>query len=81
LTAGAVRKEGAYSVETINERTDREIPPDEAGIETDRIRGEQAFQTREPPPNLRTNKPLVAERLGEPFEKAPDKGGIKTVRI
>ena len=40
-TAGAIRQEGAQaqSVEAVNERTDREIAPDEAGIGTDRIRG------------------------------------------
>jgi uncharacterized membrane protein len=83
-TAGAVRHEGAQSVEAVNERTDREIAPDEAGIETDRIRAEQgeSFQTEEHPSELADEpKPLVAERLGEPFETAPDKGGIGTARI
>jgi hypothetical protein len=40
-TAAAIRQEGAQaqSVEAVNERTDREIAPAEAEIETDRIRG------------------------------------------
>jgi uncharacterized membrane protein len=83
-TAGAVSQEGAQSVEAVNERTDREIAPEEARIETDRIRGEQgeSFQTRKHPSELvDEHKPLVAERLGEPFETAPDKGGIETARI
>ena len=85
-TAGAIRQEGAQaqSVEAVNERTDREIAPDEAGIETDRIRAEQgqSFQTGEHPSEVADEaKPLVTERLGEPFEIAPDKGGIETARI
>ena len=83
-TAGAVRHEGVQSVEAVNERTDREIAPDEAGIETDRIRAEQgkSFQMGEHPSELADEpKPLVTERLGEPFEIAPDKGGIETARI
>jgi Polyketide cyclase / dehydrase and lipid transport/Protein of unknown function (DUF2934) len=67
-TTGAVRHEGAQSVEAVNERTDREIAPDDAGIETDRIRAEQgeSFQTEEHPSELAGEpKPLVAGRLGE----------------
>ena len=84
--AGAIRQEGAQaqSVEAVNERTDREIAPDEAGIETDRIRAEQveSFQTGEQPAALADeHKPLVGERLGEPFETAPHKGEIETARI
>lgn len=83
-TAGAVRQEGAQSVEAVNERTDREIAPHEAGIETDWIRREQgeSFQTREHPSELADeHKPFVAERLGESFETAPDKGGVEMTRI
>src|ERR1700722_19967750 len=39
-TEGAVRQERAQSVEPVNERTDREIAPDETGIGIDGIRGE-----------------------------------------
>jgi Protein of unknown function (DUF2934) len=75
--------EGAQSVEAVNERKDREIAPDEAGIETDRIRAEQveSFQTGEHPSALSDeHKPLVGERLVEPFETAPDKGGIERIQ-
>jgi Protein of unknown function (DUF2934) len=74
--AGAIRQEGAQaqSVEAVNERTDREIAPDE-GIETDRIRGE------DPSAFADEQKPLVGERLVEPFETAPDKGEIETAKI
>ena len=74
-TAGAVRQEGAQSVESA---------PNEAGIETDRIRAEQvkSFQTGEQPSALADEpKLLVGERLGEPFETAPHKGEIETARI
>jgi Polyketide cyclase / dehydrase and lipid transport/Protein of unknown function (DUF2934) len=84
LTAGAVSQESAQSVETVNERTDREMAPHEAQIETDRILGEQDefFQAREHPSKLADeHQPLVAERLGEPYETAPDRGGIETAGI
>jgi hypothetical protein len=63
-------RKGAQSVEAVNERRAREIAPDEAGIETDRIRAEQgeSFQTGEHPSELAD-------------ETAPDKGGIETARI
>jgi hypothetical protein len=50
-TAGAVRQEAAQGVEAVNERVHPEIVPEEAGIGTDRSRGEQgeSFQTREHP--------------------------------
>jgi len=71
--AGTIRQEGAQaqSVEAVNERTDREIAPDEAGIETDRI--------REKGPSARADehKPLVGRQLVEPFETAPHKGEIE----
>jgi hypothetical protein len=70
-TAGAVRQEGAQSVESA---------PDEAGIETDRIRAEQdkSFQTGEQPSGLANEpKPFVGERLSEPWETAPHKGEIE----
>jgi uncharacterized protein YndB with AHSA1/START domain len=72
-TAGAIRQEGAQaqSVEAVNERTDREIAPDEAGIETDRIRGEDLSALAD------EHKPLVGGQLVEPFETAPHKGEIE----
>ena len=72
-TAGAIRQEGAQaqSVEAVNERTDREIAPDEAGIETDRIRGE------DPPALADEHKPLIGEQCVESFETAPHKGEIE----
>jgi len=71
--AGAIRQEGAQaqSVEAVNERTDREIAPDEAGIETDRIRGEDSSALAD------EHKPLVGGQLVEPFETAPHKGEIE----
>jgi hypothetical protein len=82
-TAGAVRHEGVQSVEAVNERTDRETAPDEAGIETDRIRAAQgeSFQTEHPSELADEPKPLVTERSGRPCETAPDEGGIETARI
>jgi uncharacterized protein YndB with AHSA1/START domain len=76
-TAGAIRQEGAQaqSVEAVNERTDQEITPDEAGIETDRIRGE------DPSALADEHKPLVGEQLVEPFETTPHKGEIERARI
>jgi uncharacterized protein YndB with AHSA1/START domain len=76
-TAGAIRQEGAQaqSVEAVNERTDREIAPDEAGIETDRIRGEDLSALAD------EHKPLVGGQLVEPFETAPHKGKIERARI
>ena len=72
-TAGAIRQEGAQaqSVEAVNERTDREIAPDEARIETDRIQGE------DPSALADEHKPLVGGQLVEPFETAPHKGEIE----
>jgi hypothetical protein len=72
-TAGAIRQEGAQaqSVEAVNERTDQEIAPDEAGIETDRIRGE------DPSALADEHKPLVGGQVVEPFETAPHKGEIE----
>jgi uncharacterized protein YndB with AHSA1/START domain len=69
-TAGAVRQEGAPSVESA---------PDEPGIETDRIRAEQvkSIQTGERPSALAPTRPLASERLGEAFETAPHKGEIE----
>jgi uncharacterized protein YndB with AHSA1/START domain len=74
-TAGAIRQEGAQaqSVEAVNERTDR--APDEAGIETDRIR------EKGPSALADEHKPLVGRQLVEPFETAPHKGEIETARI
>jgi uncharacterized protein YndB with AHSA1/START domain len=76
-TAGAIRQQGAQaqSVEAVNERTDREIAPDEAGIETDRIRGEHPSALAD------EHKPLVGEQLVEPFETTPHKGEIERARI
>lgn len=76
-TAGAIRQEGAQaqSVEAVNESTDREITPHEAGIETDRIWGEH------PSALANEHKPLVGGQLVEPLETAPHKGGIETARI
>ena len=72
--AGAIKQEAqARSVEAVNERSDREIAPGEAGIETDRIRAQQvkSFQTGEHlSPFADEHKPLVGERLVEPFETA-----------
>ena len=83
--AGAIKPEGeAGSVEAVNERSDREIAPDEAGIETDRIRAQQvkSFQTGEHlSPFADEHKPLVGERLVESFETAPDKREIETAKI
>ena len=72
-TAGPIRQEGAQaqSVEAVNERTDREIAPDEARIETDRIQGE------DPSALADEHKPLVGGQLVEPFETAPHKGEIE----
>jgi Protein of unknown function (DUF2934)/Polyketide cyclase / dehydrase and lipid transport len=82
-TVGAVRHDGGQSVEAMNERTDREIAPDEAGIETDRIRTKQgeSFQTEHPSGLADEPKPLVTERSDEPFETAPDEGGIEAASI
>lgn len=76
-TAGAIRQEGAQaqSVEAVNERTDQEIAPDEAGIETDRIRGEHPSALAD------EHKPLVGGQSVEPFETAPHKGEIERARI
>jgi uncharacterized protein YndB with AHSA1/START domain len=76
-TAGAIRQEGAQaqSVEAVNERRDQEIAPDEAGIETDRMRGE------DPSALADEHKPLVGEQLVEPFETTPHKGEIERARI
>ena len=72
-TAGPIRQEGAQaqSVEAVNERTDREIAADEAGIEADRIRGEDLSALAD------EHKPLVGGQLVEPFETAPHKGEIE----
>jgi uncharacterized protein YndB with AHSA1/START domain len=72
-TAGPIRQEGAQaqSVEAVNERTDREIAPDEARIETDTIQGE------DPSALADEHKPLVGGQLVEPFETAPHKGEIE----
>jgi uncharacterized protein YndB with AHSA1/START domain len=83
-TAVAFRQKEAQSVEAVNGRTDREIAPDAAGSETDRIRGEhvESFQTREQPSELADeHKPLVAKGLGDPFETPSDMDGIETVGI
>jgi hypothetical protein len=76
-TAGAIRQEGAQaqSVEAVNERTDQEIAPDEARIETDRIRGEHPSALAD------EHQPLVGEQLVEPFETTPHKGEIERARI
>ena len=80
-TAGAVRQEGAQSVEAVNERTDREIAPDEAGIETDRIQAERgaSLRTRQHPHDLADEPtPLAADRLGEQGKQQIDhkKAGV-----
>jgi uncharacterized membrane protein len=54
-TAGAIRQPQAQSVEAVNKRTDQEIAPDEAGIETDRIRDEHPSALAD------EDKPLVGE--------------------
>jgi polyketide cyclase/dehydrase/lipid transport protein/DUF2934 family protein len=63
----------------------REIAPDEAaGIETNGIGGEQgkSFQTGEHPYELADEQePLVAERLGQPFETASYKSGMEKAGI
>ena len=62
---------------------DQEIAPDEAGIETDRIRAQQvkSFQTGEHlSPFAEEHKPRVGERLVEPFETAPDKAEIERLQ-
>ena len=76
-TAGAIRHKGAQaqSVEAVNERTDREIAPDEARIETDRIRGEHPSALAD------EHKPFAGEQLVEPFETTPHKGEIERARI
>jgi uncharacterized protein YndB with AHSA1/START domain len=76
-TAGAIRQEGAQaqSVEAVNERTDRETAPDEAGIEADRIRGE------DPSALADEHKPLVGRQLVEPFETAPQSANRSWVRV
>jgi hypothetical protein len=63
--AGAIRQEGAQaqSFEAVNERTDREITPDEAGIETDRIWGEHPSALADEP------MPVAADRLDEQGEQ------------
>jgi hypothetical protein len=63
---------------------DQEIAPDEAGIETDRIRAKQveSLQTRKHPSALADeHKPVVGERLGKSFETTPHKDEIETARI
>ena len=80
-TAGTVRHERAQSVEAVNERTEREIAPDEVRIETDRIRAEQgeSFQTRQHPHELADEPtPLAADRLGEQGKRQIeyDKAGV-----
>jgi hypothetical protein len=83
-TAVAVTQERAQSLEAVNERTNREIAPNEAGIETDRIRAEQVepFQVGEhPSAPADEDKPLVGERLGESCETASHKGGVDIAGI
>jgi hypothetical protein len=72
-TAGAIRQQWALaqSVEAVNERTDQEIAPDEAGIETDRILGEDSSAFPD------EHKPLVGGQLVEPLETSPHKGEIE----
>jgi hypothetical protein len=50
-------------------------PPDEARIETDRIRGEHPSALAD------EQQPLVGEQLVEPFETTPHKGEIERARI
>ena len=72
-TAGAIRQQWALaqSVEAVNERTDQEIAPDEAGIETDRILGEDSSAFPD------EHKPLVGGRWSNHWKHHPTKAKLR----